>query len=49
MLGCPPDYFSEDGQAWGFPVINPDTMFNADGTLGKGGELLKRLYSKMFK
>ena len=49
MLGCPPDYFSEDGQAWGFPVINPDTMFNQDGTLGKGGMLLKRLYSKMFK
>ena len=49
MLGCPPDYFSENGQAWGFPVINPDTMFNDDGSLGKGGELLKRLYSKMFK
>lgn len=49
MLGCPPDYFSEDGQAWGFPVINPDTMFNPDGSLGRGGEFLKRLYSKMFK
>ena len=23
-LGCPPDYFSEDGQAWGFPVVDPE-------------------------
>ena len=22
-LGCPPDYFSKDGQAWGFPVMDP--------------------------
>lgn len=21
-LGCPPDYFSKDGQAWGFPVMD---------------------------
>ena len=48
-LGCPPDYFSEDGQAWGFPVVNPDKMFNQDGTLAQGGILLKQLYLKMFK
>ncbi len=47
-LGCPPDYFSKDGQAWGFPVMNPEKMFNEDGSLGEGGTLMKRLYKKMF-
>ena len=49
MLGCPPDYFSEDGQSWGFPVMNPEKMFNQDGSLGDGGKLMKALFKKMFK
>lgn len=49
MLGCPPDYFSKDGQAWGFPVMNPDRMYNEDGSLDDGGILLKNLYKKMFR
>ncbi len=49
MLGCPPDYFSKDGQAWGFPVLDPERMYKADGTLDKGGVLLKNLYRKMFR
>ena len=48
-LGCPPDYFSKDGQAWDFNVMDPEKLFNPDGSLGKGGELLKKLYLKMFK
>ncbi len=48
MLGCPPDLFSDDGQAWGFPVINPDKMYNEDGTLGEAGKLMKALFKKMF-
>lgn len=48
-LGCPPDYFSKDGQAWGFPVMDPERMYNADGSLDEGGKLLKNLYKKMFK
>lgn len=48
-LGCPPDYFSEDGQMWGFPVMDPEKLFNPDGTLGDGGLLMKELYKKMFK
>lgn len=48
-LGCPPDYFSKDGQAWGFPVMNPEKMFNKDGTLAEGGLILKQLYKKMFR
>lgn len=49
MLGCPPDYFSADGQAWGFPVMDPEKLFNKDDTLGDGGKLLKALFKKMFK
>lgn len=49
MLGCPPDYFSEDGQAWGFPVMDPEKLFNKNGSLGEGGELMKALFKKMFK
>jgi len=48
-LGCPPDYFSKDGQAWGFPVMNPEKMFNSDGSLGEGGIIMKQLYKKMFR
>lgn len=49
MLGCPPDYFSADGQAWGFPVMDPEKLFKDDGSLGEGGVLLKELYKKMFR
>ncbi|MBR6126377.1 4-alpha-glucanotransferase, partial [bacterium] len=49
LLGCPPDYFSKDGQAWGFPVMDPEKMYNADGSLGEGGILMKNLFKKMFK
>ena len=48
-LGCPPDYFSKDGQAWGFPVVDPEKLFNSDGNLGDAGLLLKELYKKMFR
>ena len=47
-LGCPPDYISKDGQAWGFPVVNPEKLFNSDGSLGDAGILMKNLYKKMF-
>ncbi len=49
MLGCPPDYFSKDGQAWGFPVMNPEKLFHDDGSLDEGGILMKNLFKKMFK
>jgi 4-alpha-glucanotransferase len=48
-LGCPPDVFSEDGQAWGFPVLNPEKIFNKDGSLGEAGKLLKLRFTKMFE
>lgn len=48
-LGCPPDAFSDDGQAWGFPVMDPEKIFNKDGSLGEGGILLKARFAKMFE
>lgn len=48
-LGCPSDNPAEEGQRWGFAVLKPETLFNRDGSLGKGGELLKKQYEKMFK
>ncbi|MEI8389971.1 MAG: 4-alpha-glucanotransferase [bacterium] len=48
-LGCPPDIFAADGQAWGFPVMDPEKIFNKDGSLGDGGKLLKARFSKMFE
>ena len=49
LLGCPPDYFSKDGQAWGFPVMDPEKLYNEDGSLGEGGKLMKNLFKKMFE
>lgn len=45
-LGCPPDYFSEDGQAWGFSVVDPEKLFNKDGSLGEAGKFLKAKVQK---
>ena len=52
-LGAPPDYFSAYGQAWGFPVFDPEQLFSpaddsSDVMLGEGGLLLQRLYEKIF-
>lgn len=49
VLGCPPDYFSADGQRWGFAILNPKKIFNKDGSLGKGGEFLKKRYESIFE
>ena len=48
-LGCPPDYFSKDGQAWGFPVIDPEKLYKDDGSLDEAGILMKNLFKKMFR
>ncbi len=47
-IGCPPDYFSKSGQRWGFPYYNPKEIFNADGSLGRAGEALKKKYEEYF-
>ncbi len=49
VLGAPPDFFSAEGQRWGFAVLKPDLIFNEDGSLGKGGEFLRKRYESIFK
>ena len=48
-LGCPPDYFSKDGQRWGFAFLNPNKVFNKDGSLGDAGKFLKKRYESIFE
>lgn len=47
-LGAPPDYFSKDGQAWAMPMLNPELIFNEDGSLGPAGDFLKAIFDKTF-
>ena len=49
FVGAPPDFFSADGQAWGFKFIPREKTFNEDGTLAEGGKYLKNLYIKTFE
>lgn len=49
VLGAPPDFFSSEGQRWGFAVLKPDLIFNEDGSLGRGGEFLRKRYESIFK
>ena len=46
-IGAPPDYFSKNGQRWGFKYFNPKHIFNKDGSLGKAGEALKKKYQEI--
>jgi len=48
-MGCPPDMFSQEGQAWDFDVLNPDKIFDEEGNLGDGGKLLYSMFLKIFK
>ncbi len=48
-IGCPPDYFSPDGQRWGFGYFKPEKIFNEDGSLGDAGKILKAKYDKYFE
>ncbi len=48
-MGCQPDGNNALGQRWGFPVINPNKIFNKDGSLGEAGKFLKKRYESIFK
>ena len=47
-LGCPPDFFSPEGQRWGFKYYDPDKIFNKDGTLGEAGKIMQKKYENYF-
>ena len=47
-LGCPPDFFSPEGQRWGFMYFDPKKIFNADGTFGEAGKVLQKKYEDYF-
>ncbi len=47
-LGCPPDFFSPEGQRWGFRYFKPEKIFNKDGSLGEAGIILKKKYEDYF-
>lgn len=47
-IGCPPDYFSKNGQRWGFKYYDPEKIFNKGGSLGEAGEVLKQKYEEYF-
>lgn len=49
-MGCKePDNWNTPTQYWGFPVLDPEQMFNEDGSLGKAGQFLYDKYERAFK
>lgn len=52
-LGCPPDYFSKEGQSWGFAFMNPKEMFKVSERgkleLSESGQYLKDVYKSMLE
>lgn len=50
-IGCPYGGQGESNRAtnqmWNIPVIDPQTLFNKDGSLGKGGKLLRQKFEKL--
>lgn len=47
-LGSPADGLSANARNWNFKVLNPDYIFNADGSLGEAGKFLYDLFDKLF-
>jgi len=52
-VGCPGggdgnwDNGHQANQVWNIPVVNPKTLFNEDGSLGKGGLLFKQKFENL--
>jgi len=47
-LGSPADGLSSQARNWNFKVLNPDYIFNSDGSLGEAGKFLFDLFDKLF-
>lgn len=43
-VGCPWGGPNNSRQAWGIPVLDPKKLFNEDGSIGEGGELLRQKF-----
>ncbi|MBQ8476523.1 4-alpha-glucanotransferase [bacterium] len=43
-IGAKGGGYNGSPQFWGTPLIDPNTLFNPDGTLGKGGEYIKKKF-----
>lgn len=51
-LGCPPDYFNDQGQAWPFMFIHPKHIYDDRGFVDhtkRGTQLLTALFDKLFE
>ena len=47
-LGSPADGLSAQARNWNFKVLNPDYIFNSDGSLGVAGQFLFDLFDRLF-
>ena len=47
-LGSPADVVSSQARNWNFKVLNPEYIFNTDGSLGEAGKFLYSLYNRLF-
>ncbi len=47
-MGCK-EPWNNDPQRWGFFVLDPEKLFNNDGTLGDAGKFLYKKYERAFK
>lgn len=47
-LGSPADGLSSQARNWNFKVLDPDYIFNSDGSLGEAGEFLYSLFNRLF-
>ncbi len=47
-VGAPPSRTNPDGQPWGYPTLDPDRFFTAEGHYGPALKLLDRRAEKLF-
>lgn len=47
-LGTPPDFFGQS-RNWHFRLLNPDKMFNSDGSFGEAGQILYTIFREAFE
>lgn len=48
-MGCQEPWSKDNPQRWGFFVLDPNQLFNRDGSLGKAGQFLYDKYARAFE